>query len=93
MTEGRHQRRSIFPGLLLIVLGAIFLLHRFDPAFGVGHLIRVYWPLLIILWGVAKLIDHFAAQSTGQSAPSAALRRRSGAPDSPRVRADRVWSS
>lgn len=67
MTEGRHQRRSIFPGLLLIVLGAIFLLHRFDPSFGVGHLIRVYWPLLIILWGVAKLIDHFAAQNTGQS--------------------------
>ena len=69
MTEDRHQRRSIFPGLLLIVLGAIFLLHRFDPSFGVGHLIRVYWPLLIILWGVAKLIDHLAAQRTGQSRP------------------------
>jgi DUF4097 and DUF4098 domain-containing protein YvlB len=70
VTEGRHQRRSIFPGLLLIVLGAIFLLHRIDPIFGVGHFIRVYWPLPFILWGVAKLIDHFAAERAGQSRPA-----------------------
>jgi DUF4097 and DUF4098 domain-containing protein YvlB len=69
VSDGQNRRRSIFPGLLLIVLGAIFLLHRFDPAFGIGHLARVYWPFLIILWGVAKLIDHFAAQRTGQSRP------------------------
>jgi DUF4097 and DUF4098 domain-containing protein YvlB len=51
------------------VLGLIFLLHRLDPEFGIGHLARIYWPFLIILWGIAKLIDHFAAQSTGQLRP------------------------
>jgi DUF4097 and DUF4098 domain-containing protein YvlB len=61
-----QRRKSIFPGLLLIVLGLIFLLHRIDPAFGIGHLARIYWPFLIIVWGIAKLIDHFAAQSNGQ---------------------------
>jgi DUF4097 and DUF4098 domain-containing protein YvlB len=61
-----RRRRSIFPGLLLIVLGLIFLLHRWDPALGIGHLARIYWPLLIVLWGVAKLIDHFIAERTGQ---------------------------
>ena len=60
------RRRSIFPGLLLIVLGVVFLLHRWDPGLRIGHLARVYWPLLIVLWGVAKLIDHFAAQRTGK---------------------------
>jgi Putative adhesin/Domain of unknown function (DUF5668) len=69
VTDVQHHRRSIFPGLLLIVLGSIFLLHRLDPAFGIGHLARVYWPLLIILWGIAKLIDHLAAQSAGQTRP------------------------
>ena len=44
----------------------IFLLHRWDPGIGIGHLARVYWPLLIVLWGIAKLVDHFVAQSTGQ---------------------------
>jgi DUF4097 and DUF4098 domain-containing protein YvlB len=66
VTDGLQRRRSIFPGLLLIVLGLIFLIHRLDPAFGIGHLARIYWPFLIILWGIAKLIDHFAAQSAGQ---------------------------
>jgi Putative adhesin/Domain of unknown function (DUF5668) len=53
-----RNRGSIFTGFLLIVLGALFLVDRFDPAFRLGHWIRIYWPLLIILWGVAKLIDH-----------------------------------
>jgi DUF4097 and DUF4098 domain-containing protein YvlB len=61
-----HRRRSIFPGLLLIVLGAIFLIHRLDPSFAIGRLVRFYWPLLFVLWGVAKLIDHFAAERAGQ---------------------------
>jgi DUF4097 and DUF4098 domain-containing protein YvlB len=69
VSDALHRRRSIFPGLLLIVLGAVFLLHRLDPAFGIGHLARVYWPLLIIIWGIAKLIDHVAAQSAGQLRP------------------------
>jgi DUF4097 and DUF4098 domain-containing protein YvlB len=69
VTDVPHTRRSIFPGLLLIVLGLIFLLHRLDPAFGIGHLIRIYWPFVIIIWGIAKLIDHFAAQNAGQVRP------------------------
>jgi DUF4097 and DUF4098 domain-containing protein YvlB len=69
VSDGQHKRRSIFPGLLLIVLGLIFLLHRLDPAFGIGHLVRIYWPFVIILWGIAKLIDHVAAQNAGQLRP------------------------
>jgi DUF4097 and DUF4098 domain-containing protein YvlB len=53
-----RNRGSIFTGLLLIVLGVLFLIDRFDPAFRLGRWIRVYWPVLIILWGVAKLIDY-----------------------------------
>lgn len=71
MSNGIRRRGSILTGLLLIVIGVIFLLDRFDPAFGIGHLIRVYWPVLIILWGVAKLVDHLAAQRSGE--PRAAL--------------------
>ncbi|HTR46040.1 MAG TPA: DUF4097 family beta strand repeat-containing protein [Verrucomicrobiae bacterium] len=71
MTNGIQRRGSIFTGLLLILLGVIFLLDRFDPAFKLGHLIRVYWPVLIIVWGVAKLVDHLTAQRSGL--PRAAL--------------------
>jgi DUF4097 and DUF4098 domain-containing protein YvlB len=61
-----RRRRSIFPALLLILLGLIFLLHRWDPSLSIGHIARIYWPLLIVAWGVAKLIDHLAAQNSGQ---------------------------
>ena len=63
------NRRSILGGLLLIVLGVLFLIDRFDPAFRLGHLVRLYWPVLIILWGVAKLIDHFLLHRDSGSRP------------------------
>jgi len=70
MSNGGPRRSSIFTGLLLILLGTIFLLDRFNPLLGIGHLIRLFWPVLIILWGVAKLIDHLAARRGGQPSPS-----------------------
>jgi hypothetical protein len=63
------QRSSIFSGLLLIVLGILFLLARFHPDLGIWHLFWRFWPVLIILWGIAKLVDHFGAQRTGESRP------------------------
>lgn len=62
------QRRSIFAGLLLIVLGVLFLLFRFDPELHLGTLIWRYWPVIIIVWGVAKLVDHLMARGTGERA-------------------------
>lgn len=69
MSNGQAQRSSIFSGLLLILLGLLFLLARFDPNLGIWHIFWRYWPLVIILWGIAKLIDHFGAQRTGQRRP------------------------
>jgi DUF4097 and DUF4098 domain-containing protein YvlB len=67
--ESGRQRSSIFSGLLLIVLGVLFLLHRFDPELGIGHLIVRYWPVLLIIWGIARLIDHLSAPRTGGVSP------------------------
>jgi len=63
------QRSSIFAGLLLIFLGALFLLHRYVPELGIGHLIARYWPVLLIIWGIAKLVDHLSAQRSGHARP------------------------
>jgi Putative adhesin/Domain of unknown function (DUF5668) len=70
VTNGQPtQRTSIFPGLLCILLGILFLLARFNPDFRLWHYIWRFSPLLLILWGVAKLIDNFAAQHTGEDRP------------------------
>ena len=69
MSNGGQQRSSIFSGLLLIVLGILFLLARFHPDLGIWHLFWRFWPVLIILWGIAKLVDHFSAQRSGDAHP------------------------
>ena len=70
MSNGRPYRSSLFAGLLLILLGIVFFLDRFYPEFQIGHLVRLYWPVLLILWGVAKLLDRLSETSSGHPAPS-----------------------
>ena len=69
MSNGVRQRSSIFGGLLLILLGVLFLLARFNPDLRMWHLFWRYWPVLIILWGIAKLVDNVSAHHAGQTRP------------------------
>jgi DUF4097 and DUF4098 domain-containing protein YvlB len=63
MSDGVRQRQSVFGGLILILIGVLFLLHHFRPELGIAHLFRVYWPLLLIVWGIAKLIENFSPRN------------------------------
>jgi DUF4097 and DUF4098 domain-containing protein YvlB len=69
MTNGRPRRRSIFSGVLLIVLGVLFLLHNFRGGFPLWDIFLRWWPVLLIVWGLAKLYDHLRARQTGEAAP------------------------
>lgn len=62
----RH-RRSFAGPIVLIILGIVFLfgnLHMISWA-RLGTLFAHYWPLLLILWGIIKLIEHQQAQRDG----------------------------
>jgi DUF4097 and DUF4098 domain-containing protein YvlB len=62
-----HRRRSFAGPLVLIILGLVFLLgnlHMISWA-RLGTLFAHYWPLLLILWGVVKLIEHQQAHREG----------------------------
>jgi hypothetical protein len=67
MSNGTERRRSIFGPILLIAIGVVFLMAQFKmlPIANVWQMFADYWPVLLILWGVAKLIDYFSAQATG----------------------------
>ena len=55
MTEKRHvDHATLVGGLILITVGVLFLLDRFDVT-DVGHLLRWYWPLIIVCVGLPKL--------------------------------------
>jgi DUF4097 and DUF4098 domain-containing protein YvlB len=69
MANGYPRRRSIFSGLLLILIGGLFLARNFGTQLPIWALMRRWWPLVFILWGLTKLYDHFRARQTGEAAP------------------------
>jgi hypothetical protein len=69
LSDFQQERSSLFTGLLLILLGSVLLFHRFYPELEIGRIAARYWPVLLILWGIAKLIDHFAADKSGGHRP------------------------
>jgi hypothetical protein len=64
------RRRSLAGPFVLIVLGAIFLMAtmRVLSIGRLAHLFANYWPALLIVWGVIKLIEHQRAQREGTRA-------------------------
>jgi DUF4097 and DUF4098 domain-containing protein YvlB len=62
-----RRRRSFAGPFVLIVLGIIFLMGNLHMlAWGrLGTLFAHYWPLLLILWGLIKLIEYQQAQRDG----------------------------
>jgi hypothetical protein len=71
MSDNRPTRRPIFSGLILILLGCLLLAQNFRPELRVWEMFRDYWPVLLIIWGLAKMFDYFAARRTGDAAPPA----------------------
>ena len=63
--------RSIFGPLVLITIGILFLLRSTGlvPSQTFHWWLSRYWPVLLILWGVAKLAEHFWAVQHGQPTP------------------------
>ncbi|MFY9908997.1 MAG: DUF4097 family beta strand repeat-containing protein [Candidatus Sulfotelmatobacter sp.] len=62
----RH-RRSFAGPMVLIILGIVFLFGNLHIlSWGrLGTLFAHYWPVLLILWGIIKLIEHQQAQRDG----------------------------
>jgi DUF4097 and DUF4098 domain-containing protein YvlB len=62
-----RRQRSFAGPFVLIIVGTVFLLGTMH-VLSVGklaHLFANYWPVLLILWGVIKLIEHMQAQREG----------------------------
>jgi hypothetical protein len=67
----RPRPRSIFGPLVLITIGIVFLLRTTGIiSFGAfRNWMTHYWPLLLIFWGVAKLLEHLWAKQRGEPTP------------------------
>src|SRR5258708_40063761 len=65
-----RRPRSFAGPLVLIVLGVVFLMctMRILSLGRMAHIFANYWPLLLILWGVIKLVEHQQARREGTRA-------------------------
>src|SRR5205807_8627663 len=63
----RPRRRSFAGPIVLIIMGVVFLMGNLHMLswMRLGTLFAHYWPALLILWGVIKLIEYQQAQRDG----------------------------
>ena len=64
-----YRRGSIFWALTLIGVGGIFLYQNFNPSIHPWQIIAKFWPILIIFWGLSKLIDFIQASAHPETTP------------------------
>jgi Domain of unknown function (DUF5668)/Putative adhesin len=69
MSPVLYRRGSFFWALILIAIGTIFLLQNFNPAIHPWEILAKYWPVLIIVWGVSKLIDYVQSRAHPEIVP------------------------
>lgn len=58
MPRAIHPRRSLFGPLVLIGLGVLILVWNHFPSIPMAAWIARYWPVLLILWGLTRLIEY-----------------------------------
>src|SRR5260370_8159261 len=64
MANLRTRGSSFFPGLLLLFVGLLLLLHNYR-GLGIVDVIGHWWPLILIFWGGIKLDERTAASRAG----------------------------
>ncbi len=57
--RGRRRCPSLLAGLIWIALGVMFLLKNFGIGPDLWMMARRYWPILLILLGLGKILDYF----------------------------------
>lgn len=64
-----RPRNSLIGPLLLILIGVLFLLRTIMPDFRLGEIFELYWPYLLIGWGVLALIETVIRFAMGSTIP------------------------
>lgn len=62
--QPKNSNGQLIGGLVLIAVGAIFLMDRFD-LFDVGWVIRRFWPSVLIFIGVMQILNGKTRSLTG----------------------------
>src|SRR6202040_1346270 len=70
MPNPRRRGSSLFPGILLLFVGLLLLLHNYR-GLDIGKVLGHWWPLILIFWGAIKLYERMAASRSGDPGAAA----------------------
>ena len=65
----RPYAGSVFWGLALVAAGAVLLARNIGYDIPIWTGIATYWPVLLILWGGAKIVDYIRIRRRGEDRP------------------------
>ncbi|MBY0375560.1 MAG: hypothetical protein K2Q23_16310, partial [Bryobacteraceae bacterium] len=63
------KRASVIAPLVLILIGALFLINNLRADLSIGRLIAQYWPWVLVLWGGIRIVEVISWASRGQTLP------------------------
>ncbi len=69
MSRHRTSAGSIFWGLTLVALGGLLLARNLGYAIPIWSALVTYWPVLIIVWGLFKLVDYVRLKNDPDKRP------------------------
>lgn len=66
----RYARRRSWAGpIVLIIIGVVFLLKNLGYSLPLFETWAKWWPLLLIIWGLVKILEYTRARQEGEPAP------------------------
>jgi hypothetical protein len=71
--DGSPRRTSLVFPIVLIGMGALFLLQRWNPAFDPKSILLTYWPLILIFIGIGKIWDNVQRSRNPNAPPGISL--------------------
>ena len=71
--DGNPRRVSLVFPIILITIGALFLVHNWRPAFDPWSILRDYWPLILIFIGLGKVWDNMQRSRNPNAPPGISM--------------------
>jgi len=71
--DGSPRRTSLVFPIVLIGIGVLFLLQRWNPAFDPKSILLTYWPLILIFIGLGKIWDNMQRSRNPNAPPGISL--------------------
>jgi len=71
--DGQPRRVSLVFPIILITVGALFLMHNWRPAFDPLPILWTYWPLILIFIGVGKIWDGIQRSRNPNAPPGVSI--------------------